>query len=187
MSTSVPAGPGGSWAIYSLKAPYLICLVVVLWVVLEHLLLLWVLPCRQVLVKSGLFPPLLAVDKPTTSQPRFPRRCALLSLLHLLAQVHIEFASSEKSQLAHSRLVSSDSTAFDIHGQSPCGRTHQSQGVEALGEALSFKYHAKLVDLGLLRSRQVAGVPILLDWSRCREVIAVVLGVKLESWGSHDC
>lgn len=54
------------------RQPYLVGLVVVLWVVLEQSLLLWILPCRQYLVQLCVFPPLLAVDEPvclSTSSP----------------------------------------------------------------------------------------------------------------------
>jgi hypothetical protein len=60
---------------------YLVSLVVVLRVVLEHLLLLGVIPVGQGLVQLGLLPPLLAIDE------------------HLLGQLDVELAGAEESEL----------------------------------------------------------------------------------------
>jgi len=59
---------------------YLVGLVVVLGVVLEHGLLLGILPCGDGIIELDLFPPLLAVDE------------------HLLGEVDIELAGAEEAQ-----------------------------------------------------------------------------------------
>jgi hypothetical protein len=84
-------GIGGRLGVTAWKETYLVGLVVVLRVVLEHLLLLRVVPVGQDFIEVGLFPPVLTVDK------------------HLLGQVDVELAGAEEAQLKEPRINISSS------------------------------------------------------------------------------
>lgn len=172
-----------------MEEAYLIGLVIVLWVVLEDLLLLGVVPCRKDLIELGVFPPLLALDEPAMPSVNMPLRQGHASwmCLHLLGELNIELASAQEPQLFRMLRVSQYSAepASLRLRKTLCRETraYQCEGVETLGEALSLEVHAQLGHLGLLYGRQIARVSVRRNRSSGRVVVVIVLGVELQRRG----
>jgi hypothetical protein len=157
---------------------YLVGLVVVLGVELEHLGPLLVVEGADQLLDadaSVLAPPLLAVDEPENCQ-------SMPQILYTACDTYICFASSTLNFRAR-RNRSCDYLAPARCSLFSTTRAYQCQGVEVLGVARRLQGAAQLEDLGILLRRCVSRVSALNGRSNGRIVVVVVLGVELQLVG----
>jgi hypothetical protein len=168
---------------------HLVGLVVVLGVVLEDLLLLGVLPSRHRVVELDLLPPLLAVDEPASGSACIS---APVRVPHTPAPASAWAASyicleSWTSNLRARRNRSCPACQQPFRPKISClaakRSPYQCERVEALGKPLGLEHQPQLVHLGLLQRSQEAGVSVLGDGRRGRELVVIVLGIELQGRG----